>query len=157
VKAPIRPTCHELTGMRHDAADVTNREAAKDWGWVCPSAHDGQRVIVSPAYPQDRSRPVAFFPAPKTVRAGTVCPPDKLIGANTMRSLLILGLLMSLCASANAATLHHHRSRHHVVIPPGVASSYDAVPGWTYAAPYNDAPSYYDPSKSGGSTALPID
>jgi hypothetical protein len=73
----------------------------------------------------------------------------------------VLGLLMTLSASANAATLHHHRTRHHVVIPPGVASSFAAVPRWTYAPPspsdpYDDAPSYNDPSKSGGSTALPI-
>jgi hypothetical protein len=72
-----------------------------------------------------------------------------------MRSILVLGLLMTLCASANAATLHHHRTRHHVVIPPGVASSYAAIPGWTYAPPppavrYDDTPSYNDPSKWGG-------
>jgi hypothetical protein len=73
----------------------------------------------------------------------------------------VLGLLMTLCTSADAATLHHHRARHHVVIPPGVASSFAAVPRWTYAPPsptdpYDDTPSYNDPSKSGGSTALPI-
>jgi hypothetical protein len=77
-----------------------------------------------------------------------------------MRAVLILGLLMTLCASANAATLHHHRSRHHVVLSPGVASSFAAVPDRTYApppaVPYDDAPSYNDPSKFGGSTALPI-
>ena len=78
-----------------------------------------------------------------------------------MRSILVLGLLMTLCASANAATLHHHRTRHHIVIRPGVASSFAAVPGWTYAPPppaihYNDTPCYNDPSKSGSETALPI-
>jgi hypothetical protein len=78
-----------------------------------------------------------------------------------MRSILVLGLLMTLCASANAATLHHHRTRHHVVLPPGVASSFAAVPRWTYAPPspavhYDDTPSYNDPSKSGGEAALPI-
>src|SRR6266436_3849447 len=88
-------------------------------------------------------------------------PFDRLIGANTMRSILVLGLLMTLCASANAATLHHYRTRHYVVIPPSVASSFAAVPGWTYAPPrpavqYDDTPSYNDPSKSGGETALPI-
>jgi hypothetical protein len=76
-----------------------------------------------------------------------------------MRSILILGLLMTLCASANAATLHH--TRHHVVLPPGVASSFAAVPGPTYAPPppavhYDDTPSYNDPSKYGGPEALPI-
>jgi hypothetical protein len=78
-----------------------------------------------------------------------------------MRSILMLGLLMSLFASANAATLHHPRTRHHVVLPPGVATSFAAVPDRTYAppppaVPYDDAPSYNDPSKYGGSTALPI-
>jgi hypothetical protein len=76
-----------------------------------------------------------------------------------MRFILVLGLLMTLCASANAATRHHHRTRHHVVIPPGVASSFAAVPGWTYAPPavhYDDTPSSNDPSKFGGPAALPI-
>jgi hypothetical protein len=81
-----------------------------------------------------------------------------------MRSILAilpLGLSMTLSASVNAATPHHHRTRHHVVIPAGVASSFAAVPGWTYAPPppavhYDDTPSYNDPSKYGGSAALPI-
>jgi hypothetical protein len=30
-----------------------------------------------------------------------------------MRSILVPGLLMTLCASANAATLHHHRTHRH--------------------------------------------
>jgi hypothetical protein len=68
---------------------------------------------------------------------------------------------MMLCASANAAALHHHRIRHHVIISPGVASSFAAAPGPAYAPPlpavhYNDTPSYNDPSKFGGSEALPI-
>ena len=67
-----------------------------------------------------------------------------------MRSLLALGLLVTLCASASAATLHH--SRHHVIGHPSL--------GWAYAAPrppvhYDDNPSYNDPSKYGGSAALP--
>jgi hypothetical protein len=72
------------------------------------------------------------------------------IGANAMRCFLALGLLITLCASANAATVHH--SRHHVIVHPGL--------GWAYAAPrppvyYDDTPSYNDPSKYGGSAALP--
>jgi hypothetical protein len=72
-----------------------------------------------------------------------------------MRSLLVLSLFMTLGASANAATLHHHRARHHVIMPPGVASSFDAVPGWDYAprppaVQYDDTPSYNDLSKLGG-------
>jgi hypothetical protein len=77
-----------------------------------------------------------------------------------MRSALIWGLLMTLCASANAATLHHHRTRHHVTLPAGVASSFAAVPGRTSTPPpivqYDDVPSYNDPSKFGGSEALPV-
>jgi hypothetical protein len=72
------------------------------------------------------------------------------IGANAMRSFLALGLLITLCASASAATMHH--SRHHVIVRPSQ--------GWAYAAPrppihYDDTPSYNDPSKFGGSAALP--
>jgi hypothetical protein len=83
------------------------------------------------------------------------------IGANAMRSVLVLGLLMTLCAAANAATLHHHHTRHHVIIPSSVASSFAAVPGWANASPppairYEDTPSYDDPSKFGGPTALPV-
>jgi hypothetical protein len=77
-----------------------------------------------------------------------------------MRSVLVLGLLMTLCASANAATLHHHRPRHYVSLPPGVASSFATVPGWTSTSPpavqYDDTPSYNDPSRFGGSEALPV-
>jgi hypothetical protein len=76
-----------------------------------------------------------------------------------MRSILALITMMTLCASAYATELHHHRSRHHIVISPGVASSFAAVPGPAYAPPsvqYNDIPSYNDPSKFGGSEALAI-
>ena len=67
-----------------------------------------------------------------------------------MPSFLALGLLITLCASASAATVHH--SRHHVIVGPG--------PDWAYAAArrpvhYDDTPSYNDPSKYGGSAALP--
>jgi hypothetical protein len=79
-----------------------------------------------------------------------------------MRSVLAFGLLIALSASADAATMHYSRAPDHVFIRPGVASSFAAVPGWAYEqprppAPYDDAPSYNDPSKFGGSTALPID
>jgi hypothetical protein len=78
-----------------------------------------------------------------------------------MRSILVVSLLMTLCVSVNAATLHHHRARHHVIIPRGVASSFAAVPGSAFALPppavqYDDTPRYNDPSKFGGSAALPI-
>jgi hypothetical protein len=78
-----------------------------------------------------------------------------------VRSILVVSLLMTLCAPANAATLHHHRVHHHVIIPRGGASSFAAVPGSAFAPPpptvqYDDTPSYNDPSKFGGSAALPI-
>jgi hypothetical protein len=66
-----------------------------------------------------------------------------------MRSFLALGLLITLCASASAATVHH--SRRYVIVHPGES--------WAYAGPrppvhYDDTPSYDDPSKYGGSAAL---
>ncbi|WP_454620308.1 hypothetical protein [Bradyrhizobium cenepequi] len=72
-----------------------------------------------------------------------------------MRSFLGLVLLITLSASASAATAHHFRS-HHVIVPHG---SVYAVPGWEFATPrppvhYDDTPSYDDPSKFGGGTAL---
>ena len=68
-----------------------------------------------------------------------------------MRPFLTFGPLITRCAPANAATVHH--SRHHVMIRPN--------DGWAYAAPrppidYDDTPSYDDPSKFGGGTALPV-
>jgi hypothetical protein len=71
------------------------------------------------------------------------------IGANAMRTFLALCLSITLCASASAATVHH--ARHHVIVRPSQS--------WAYAAPqppvHDDTPSYNDPSKYGGSAALP--
>jgi hypothetical protein len=63
------------------------------------------------------------------------------IGAIAMRSLFTFGLLITLCASADAATVHrfkpptvHLRTRQHVIVPPGqnvTAPARFAVPGWT--------------------------
>jgi hypothetical protein len=50
-----------------------------------------------------------------------------------MRSLLIVGLFITACASANAATVHHHRTRH--VIRPCVASSFADIPSFAFAPP----------------------
>ncbi|WP_156947254.1 hypothetical protein [Bradyrhizobium sp. WSM3983] len=71
-----------------------------------------------------------------------------------MRSIVAVGLLIALCTSANAA-VHYSRTRHHVIIAPGVAASFAAVPAWAYAARrppahFSDTPSYDDPSKFGG-------
>jgi hypothetical protein len=72
-----------------------------------------------------------------------------------MRSFLALGLLITLCTSASAATMHH--ARHAIVRP----SQGYANPSWAYAASrppihYDDTPSYDDPSKFGGDSALPV-
>jgi hypothetical protein len=71
-----------------------------------------------------------------------------------MRSILALGLFITLWGSASAATLHH--SGHHVIAR---ASHGYVFPGLTYAAPrphsgYDDTPRYDDPSKFGGDAAL---
>jgi hypothetical protein len=72
-----------------------------------------------------------------------------------MRNFLALALLITFSASADAATLHHHRMTHHVIVRRGLNSSFAAVPGSAYARPaspaqYDDTPSYNDPSKLGG-------
>ncbi len=77
-----------------------------------------------------------------------------------MRSVLALALFIALTAAADGAGVHpHYRTYHHVFtrhafIPPGVGSSFDAMPGWRYQPPrlpkfYDDTPSYDDPSKLG--------
>jgi hypothetical protein len=70
-----------------------------------------------------------------------------------MRSLLAVGLLITLCASAGAAQARHSR---HIIVRP---SHGYVIPGWAYKAVrppvrYDDTPSYDDPSKYGGGTAL---
>ena len=72
-----------------------------------------------------------------------------------MRSLSALSLLITLCASSSTSAMHHSR---HIIVRP---SQGDAVAGWAYATPrppihYDDTPSYDDPSKFGGDTALPV-
>jgi hypothetical protein len=68
-----------------------------------------------------------------------------------MRCFLAIGLLITLCASADAATVRHPRHVH--------PSHEYAIPGWAYEpvrppVHYDDTPSYDDPSKFGGGTAL---
>jgi hypothetical protein len=77
-----------------------------------------------------------------------------------MRSALALGLLIALSVSADAATVRHPHTRY-VLIRPDVASSFAAVRGWAYAprqppVQYDASPSYNDPSKFGGGTALTV-
>jgi hypothetical protein len=56
------------------------------------------------------------------------------IGRNMIRYVLTLGQLIILCASSNAASVHHSRAHHHIVIRPGWTSSFAVVPG-AYASP----------------------
>jgi hypothetical protein len=60
-----------------------------------------------------------------------------------MRSLLALGLLIALCDSTNAATVHHSRTGHHAVF----RHSFGFVVPPVH---YDDTPRYNDPSKFGG-------
>ena len=79
-----------------------------------------------------------------------------------MRYVLALGLLIAVCASANAAaTGHRVKSRHVIVRPsqavipsyvtPGGARIYrdDSVPGGL-RTDHDDPPAYDDPSRRGG-------
>jgi hypothetical protein len=71
-----------------------------------------------------------------------------------MRSVLALGLLFTLCASANATTVHHSKLRH-LIVRPNHDLTFRAASSWAYAPPrppvhYDDTPSYNDPSKFGG-------
>ena len=61
-----------------------------------------------------------------------------------MRSVLALGLLIALCASANAARVHHYRPRHVIVRP-----SQSVDPRFPPVL-QDQTPSYNDPSKFGG-------
>jgi hypothetical protein len=52
-----------------------------------------------------------------------------------MRSVLALAVLIALCASANAATVHRSKPRHDVIVRPSqgltAPGARFAVPGWT--------------------------
>ena len=65
----------------------------------------------------------------------------------TMRSLLVFGLLMTLCASASAATVNHSRTLYHVTAGhgQGVAPGF-TVPGstWSGYSMYAYDPDCYD-------------
>ena len=78
-----------------------------------------------------------------------------------MRSGLVLCLLITLCPSANAATLHRSKPLHAIVrARQGLSLSF-AAPRWTIGRPgpsidYHDTPSYDDPSKYGGGEARAV-
>jgi hypothetical protein len=76
------------------------------------------------------------------------------IGEKAMRSILALSLLVTLCGSANAATMYHAHRRHAIVHPTRGLISSDPASGFAYAplgppiryqpGPYNDQPSPYE-------------
>ena len=55
-----------------------------------------------------------------------------------MRSILALSLLITLCGSANAATVHHSHRRHATYPASGFAYAPHGPPIHYRAAPYND-------------------
>jgi hypothetical protein len=69
-----------------------------------------------------------------------------------MRSVFALGLLMILCASANAATAVHHSKHRHVIVSPG--HDVAVPPGWYKFPGYPPIPPEenrnLDPSNFGG-------
>ncbi len=82
------------------------------------------------------------------------------VSALVLASVLGLGLLIGVCASADAATVHHPKRRH-VVVRPHESLNVDGLnfgpagSSWAYAPArppvhYDDTPSYDDPSKFGG-------
>jgi hypothetical protein len=81
--------------------------------------------------------------------------------ANAMRSISALGLLIALCGSADAATVHHFRTHHHHQVISRSANSFayeparppvrDDTPG------YDEAPSGHEATTYGGVTLLPDD
>ena len=68
--------------------------------------------------------------------------------------LVVIGLLIALSTSADAATMHHSRTWHH--LSPNVASSFNFAPSWGYerkAPSYEDVPPAYNdpgPNNLGG-------
>ena len=74
------------------------------------------------------------------------------IGLPGMRSALAFALLLALCASANAETVHHFRTSQHVTIRPSqgicVPPSCYKFPGYPPLPP--EAIRTHDPSTFGG-------
>ena len=71
-----------------------------------------------------------------------------------MRSILALSLLITLCGSANAATVHHSHRRHasdpasgFAYAPPGPPIHYRAAPYNDYNEPYYGASQGYAPGE----------
>ena len=76
-----------------------------------------------------------------------------------MRSILALSVLITLCGSANAATVHHAHRRHAIVGPNQGMIASDPASGFAYApagpqihyrtAPYNDYDGAYPGASQG--------
>ena len=70
-----------------------------------------------------------------------------------MRSILALSLLITLCGTANAATVHHAHRRHadpasgFAYAPPGSPIHYRAAPYNVYNEPYYGASQGYAPGE----------
>ena len=80
-------------------------------------------------------------------------------GENAMRSVTALCLLITLCASTDAAAAHRSRPLHVIVRDKHGLNLGFAAPGWTRSGPrihYRETPSYDDPSKYGGGEARPV-
>jgi hypothetical protein len=84
--------------------------------------------------------------------------------AFVLASVFALGLFITFCASADAATAHHPKRRH-VIVRPDEGVNFDglnfgpAASSWAYAPArppvhYDDTPSYNDPSKFGGESLV---
>ena len=71
-----------------------------------------------------------------------------------MRSALALGLLVTLCYSADAATVHHVRTRHHYVTS-GFADSFAYEPARPPVHDYAPAETRSPATTYGGATLLP--
>lgn len=135
----------------HDAADVTNREAAKDWGPGRPNhmINSGLFLFRPQSRPLKRSQLALAPPAvrcwDRSRRVRRAVRPAQNGGrsmrAIAMRFVFALGLLITLCASADAATVHrskpptlHLHTRQHIIVRPSLgvtAPDRFAVPGWT--------------------------
>ena len=61
-----------------------------------------------------------------------------------MRSILALSLLITLCGSANAATVHHAHRRHAIVRPNQGMIASDPASGFAYAPPRSHRPAPYN-------------
>ena len=95
----------------------------------------------------------------KLPRAGALISPGNVVLSwrKAMRYLFVLGLLAGMCASADAATVHHSNPRHHASVRHayGAMPAVVAPPGQRFDPRFppvlqDQTPSYNDPSKPGG-------